>query len=101
MKGFALSRNRPPWAEGQAAKAGEKNDGQKLTYIRASIFVESENHRGIIIGRNGQVIKEIGIEARREIEKILDSIVYLDLKVKVRERWRDSAEVLDLIEGQR
>jgi GTP-binding protein Era len=73
----------------------------KVTYVRASIFVEKDNQRGIIIGRNGRVIKEIGIEARREIEKILDSRVYLDLKVKVRHRWRDSAEVLDLIEGQR
>jgi GTP-binding protein Era len=73
----------------------------KVTYIRASIFVEKDNQRGIVIGRNGRVIKEIGIEARREIEKMLDSVVYLDLKVKVRPRWRDSAEALDLIEGQR
>jgi GTPase Era involved in 16S rRNA processing len=73
----------------------------KVTYVRASIFVEKDNQKGIVIGRNGRVIKEIGIDARREIEKILGSIVYLDLKVKVRERWRDSAEVLDLIEGQR
>jgi len=83
------------------AKPDEKKRRAKVTYIRASIFVEKDNQRGIIIGRNGRVIKEIGIEARHEIEKILDSIVYLDLKVKVRERWRDSAAVLDLIEGQR
>jgi len=74
---------------------------RKVTYIRAAIFVERDNQRAIIIGRNGRVIKEIGIEARQEIEKVLGSIVYLDLKVKVRSRWRDSAEVLDLIEGQR
>jgi GTPase len=82
-------------------KPSEKQRPTKVTYLRASIFVERDNQRGIIIGQNGRVIKEIGIEARREIEKILDSIVYLDLKVKVRKRWRDSAEVLDLIEGQR
>jgi GTP-binding protein Era len=85
----------------QLQKPSEKQPPTKVTYIRASIFVEKDNQRGIIIGRNGRVIKEIGIEARREIEKILDSVVYLDLKVKVRKRWRDSAEVLDLIEGQR
>jgi GTP-binding protein Era len=79
----------------------EKETKRKVTYISASIFVEKDNQRGIVIGRNGRMIKEIGIEARREIEKILDSIVYLDLKVKVRKRWRDSAAVLDLIEGQR
>ena len=60
-----------------------------------------DSHRGIVIGHNGRVIKEIGIEARREIENILGTKVYLDLKVKVRKRWRDSADVLDLIEGQR
>jgi len=81
------------------AREGKK--GRKVTYVGASIFVEKDTQRGIIIGRNGRVIKEIGIEARREIEEVLDSIVYLDLKVKVRIRWRDSAEVLDLIEGQR
>jgi len=82
----------------------EPNKGKaerKVTYIRASIIVEKDNQRGIVIGRNGRLIKEIGIEARREIERILDSTVYLDLKVKVSRRWRDSAAVLDLIEGQR
>jgi GTP-binding protein Era len=72
-----------------------------VTYIKASIFVEKDNHRKIIIGRHGQLIKLIGIEARREIEEILETKIYLDLNVKVRERWRDSADVLDLIEGQK
>lgn len=80
---------------------GEGESDTEITYISASIFVERDNHRKIVIGRHGQVIKEIGIEARREIEEILKSKVYLDLKVKVKEKWRDSAEVLDLIEGQK
>jgi GTP-binding protein Era len=78
-----------------------KREGRKVTYISATIFVERDNHRKIVIGRQGQVIKEIGIEARREIEEILESKVFLDLTVKVREKWRDSPEILDLIEGQR
>jgi GTP-binding protein Era len=72
-----------------------------VTYIKATIFVERDNHRMIILGRRGQLIKTIGIEARREIEEILESKVFLDLHVKVRENWRDSADVLDLIEGQK
>ena len=72
-----------------------------VIYIKASIFVEKDNHRKIVIGRHGQLIKQIGIEARREIEEILETRVYLDLTVKVREDWRDSADVLDLIEGQK
>ncbi len=72
-----------------------------LTHIRASIFVEKDNHRAIILGREGHLIKTIGIEARREIEQILGTKVYLDLHVKVREGWRDAEDVLDLIEGQK
>jgi GTP-binding protein Era len=72
-----------------------------VTYVKASIFVERDNHRRIILGHQGNVIKTIGIEARRELENYLDSKVFLDLQVKVRPQWRDAADVLDLIEGQR
>jgi GTP-binding protein Era len=95
----------PAGLAGQSARKLEpskkKKQRRKVTYISAMIFVERDNHRKIVIGRQGQVIKMIGIEARREIEQILDSKVFLDLKVKVKEKWRDSPEVLDLIEGQR
>ncbi len=79
----------------------KRKERKKTAYLQATIFVEKDNQRKIVIGRNGQVIKEIGIEARREIEDILEARVFLDLKVKVKPRWRDSAAVLDLIEGQR
>jgi len=69
-------------------------------FIRATIFVEKDTHRRIIIGRQGQIIKAIGTEARREMEKILGEKVFLDLWVKVKEKWRDKADVLDLIESQ-
>ena len=96
-------------AEAQADALGETpEEAEKLkkrylpiTYIRASIFVEKDNHRKIIIGRHGSLIKTIGIEARREIQDILETKVYLELQVKVREKWRDSPDVLDLIEGQK
>jgi GTP-binding protein Era len=76
-------------------------ESRPLTHIRASIFVEKDNHRAIVIGRQGRLIKTIGIEARREIEEILGTKVYLDLHVKVRPGWRDSEDVLNLIEGQK
>lgn len=72
-----------------------------LTHIRAAIFVEKDNHRKIVIGRRGSLIKQVGIEARREIEEYVGHKVYLELQVRVRERWRDSEDVLDLIEGQK
>lgn len=72
-----------------------------VTYIRASIFVEKDNHRKIVIGRHGSLVKQIGIEARQEIEQYIGHKVFLDLQVRVRENWRDSEDVLDLIEGQK
>jgi GTP-binding protein Era len=87
--------------EGELAQPAGPEKKRPVTYIKATIFVERDNHRMIILGRRGQLIKTIGIEARREIEEILESKVFLDLHVKVREDWRDSADVLDLIEGQK
>ena len=69
-------------------------------YIKARILVEKDSHRRIVIGRQGNLIKAIGTEARKEIETIIGTKVYLDLQVKVKEKWRDSADVLKLIEGQ-
>jgi GTP-binding protein Era len=79
----------------------EKDPQKKeMKYIKAFIFVEKDNHRKIIIGRQGSLIKKIGIESRCEMEQILDCKIFLDLQVKVKERWRDQANVLDLIERQ-
>jgi GTP-binding protein Era len=69
-------------------------------YIKATIFVEKESHRRIVIGRQGKLIKTIGTQARRDLEQILGARLFLDLWVKVKEKWRDSADVLDLIESQ-
>jgi len=74
--------------------------GEAKKYIRARIFVEKDTHRKIIIGKHGSLVKTIGTEARKEMEDILEAKVYLDLHVKVKEKWRDSPGVLDLIEGQ-
>jgi GTP-binding protein Era len=79
-------------------KTTEKKKSRQI--IRATIFVERESHRRIVIGRQGHMIKTIGTEARKELEKILGTRIYLDLWVKVKEKWRDKADVLDLIDGQ-
>jgi GTPase len=70
-------------------------DAAGLTKIHCLIIVERQSHRSIIIGRGGQRLKEIGIAARRDIEELLGRHVYLELFVKVRERWRDDERVLD------
>jgi len=81
-------------------KAPHSKDLRPRKYINATIFVERDNHRKIIIGRQGSIIKAIGTEARKEMEDILEARIYLDIHIKVKSRWRDSANVLDLIEGQ-
>jgi len=79
----------------------QPGETRPVTYIRASVFVEKDSHRKIVIGRHASLIKQVGIEARREIEDYIGHKVYLDLQVRVREGWRDSEDVLDLIEGQK
>lgn len=65
--------------------------------INASIIVGRDNLKKIIIGKNGSMIKEIGIRARKDIEELLNKKVYLDLFVKVIPKWRDKDKILNEI----
>lgn len=67
-----------------------------LTDIWATIYCERESHKGIIIGKRGAMLKEIGQRARREIEWMLGARVNLQLWVKVNEDWRNSAATLKM-----
>lgn len=62
----------------------------KVTHIEATIICERDSHKGIIIGKQGNMLKKIGSTARYEIEKMLDCQVNLKLWVKVKKDWRDS-----------
>lgn len=66
----------------------------QITKIAATIFVERESQKPIIIGNKGQAIKRIGIEARKDIEKFVDAKVYLELFVKVNKDWRSNPSKL-------
>ena len=70
-----------------------KEDGG-LVRIRAEIFCEKESHKGIIVGKGGRELKMIGTYAREDLEKMLDKKVFLDLWVKVKENWRESAKTV-------
>lgn len=67
-----------------------KNDSKNRKYIRAFIYTERDSQKGIIIGKQGQMLKEIGSLARADIEALLNERVYLDLWVKVKKKWRDN-----------
>ncbi len=69
-------------------KMQERRDG--IMDIEATIICERDSHKGIIIGKGGSMLKRIGTAARREIEKMMEIQVNLQLWVKVRKEWRDS-----------
>ena len=64
----------------------ERSDGP--AYIQASLHVERASQKGIVLGKRGSMIKRIGAEARQEIENLLEARVFLDLWVRVSEKWR-------------
>lgn len=69
-------------------RMGEREDG--LVTIHATIYCEKNSHKGIIIGKNGEMLKKIGQMARQDIERLLGAKVYLDLWIKVKEDWRNN-----------
>ncbi len=72
-----------------------KERGGRKDYIRASIIVERETQKPIIIGSKGAMIKKLGQRAREEIEMFLEHPVYLELRVKVRPKWRSNPGMLN------
>ena len=63
--------------------------------VRATVFVETESQKQIVVGRGGSVVKQIGTRARPEIELLLGRPIYLELQVKTRPRWRRDAAMLE------
>jgi GTP-binding protein Era len=91
----ALARTREEIPHSIDVKIEEIEDSERLTQIRAVLWVEAQSQKGILIGRQGTMIREIGTAARREIERQLGGPVYLALTVKVRKAWRRDESLLD------
>jgi len=80
-----------PHAVGVALEQVEQDMKKDITRIWAVIYVERDSQKGIIIGRGGEMIKQIGSEARVDLERLLGTRVFLDLTVKVKKDWRRDA----------
>jgi len=78
-----------------AVKIERFAEGGKLTSVAAAIYCEREGQKAILIGKGGAMLKRIGTSARKQIERLLGTKVFLELFVKVRENWRNSEAALD------
>lgn len=88
------TREEVPHSVAVVTEEFEEGVSDDVVHIRARIHVERKSHKGIIIGKQGSMLKAIGTAARQEIEALLGSRVYLDLHVRASEGWRDRPALL-------
>ncbi|TDM04374.1 GTPase Era [Macrococcus carouselicus] len=87
-KALHLTSQEIPHAIGVNVEKMLREDDEKVK-VEATIYVERDSQKGIVIGKQGKMLKEIGIRARQDIERLLGSKVYLELWVKVQKDWRN------------
>lgn len=85
---FELTREEIPYSTAVTVEALEPRPQGRL-YVGATIWVERDSQKGIVIGQRGRMLREIGSRARQQIEALFGTPIYLDLYVKVKEDWRD------------
>jgi GTP-binding protein Era len=90
-----LARTRQEVPHAVEVQVEEIEEREDVTFVRATMWVETESQKGILIGTRGRMIRAIGIAARREIERELAEHVHLDLSVRVRRSWRADDALLD------
>lgn len=93
-KVFGLTRQEIPYSTAVSVEEFKEDGDRGLLSISATIFVEKESQKGIVIGRGGSLIKRIGSNARLDIEALFDIPVFLDLRVKVMKDWAKTEETI-------
>jgi GTP-binding protein Era len=91
------TRDELPFSTAVVVDEFDEVDRENLLRLYCTIFVEQDSQKPIVIGRGGSMIKQIGTDARRDIERFFGTRVFLDLRVKVNPGWRDSDRALDEI----
>ena len=84
---YMYARNEVPYSSAVTVENIQEIQEKNLLSLSAVIHLESESHKAIIIGRKGKMIKKIGASSRRELEKIFDIQIFLDLFVRVEKNW--------------
>jgi GTP-binding protein Era len=82
-----------PYGLGVEINELEEDESGRL-HIDATIWVDRESHKGIVVGRGGESIKKIGSAARQEMQEVLDQAVHLESRVKLKKNWSDNAQAL-------
>ncbi len=93
------TRDELPFAHAVVIESVRPGEGQDITVVVASIVVEREGQKGIIVGKGGAMIRDIGKAAREELEKELDRRLYLELTVRVQPDWRNDERFLSRLRG--
>nr|MCU0256348.1 GTPase Era [Vicinamibacterales bacterium] len=91
------TRDELPFSTAVAVDQFEEPDDRGLMRLYCTIFVERDSQKAIVIGRGGSMIKQIGTEARKELEGFFETKVFLDLRVKLKAGWREDPRILDQI----
>jgi GTP-binding protein Era len=91
---FHQTHEEIPYAVAVRVEELVERDAPPCLYIRATVFVEQDSQKGILIGRGGAMLKRIGTAARRDLEAFFGIKVYLELTVEVRRHWRRDARAL-------
>ncbi|HEX2088370.1 MAG TPA: GTPase Era [Actinomycetota bacterium] len=87
-KALALAREELPHSIAVAVDEVERDEGTGLLRVSCHVFVERDSQKGIVIGKGGATLKEIGTRAREELETLLETRVFLELRVKVLKEWQ-------------
>lgn len=93
-KVFRLTHDEVPYSVAVVVDSFKERDDGTLVSISATINVERDSQKGIVIGRKGEMLKRIGIEARQEVERLLGTRVFLELFVRVRKAWSENKQML-------
>jgi GTP-binding protein Era len=93
-KVFRLTRDEIPYAVAVVVESFKERPDGSLIAISAAINVERDSQKGIIIGRKGEMLKRIGSQARRDLEELLQTKVFLELFVRVQKDWSENSRLL-------
>ena len=94
---FQLTYQEIPYSIAVGIEDFQEEEGKNIAFIRGVIFVEKTSQKGIIIGKGGAMLKKVGQLAREELEAIMGIKVFLELWVKVKEKWQSNEQILKML----